>query len=95
MGKILLCDDEVKLTRMLATALASAGRTVLSSGTGFLVHALGWALFFAASAAAALPSLLLLAWLQRSGHFRALAAGAPACTRHKPHPLKAGSPEAP
>jgi MFS transporter, PAT family, beta-lactamase induction signal transducer AmpG len=65
----------------LLTALASAGRTVLSSGTGFLANALGWAQFFAATAAAAVPSLVLLAWLQRSGHFRALAAGAPAPTQ--------------
>jgi MFS transporter, PAT family, beta-lactamase induction signal transducer AmpG len=62
----------------LLTAVASAGRTLFSSGTGFIVNALGWAQFFAATAAAALPSLVLLACLQRAGHFRALAAGAQA-----------------
>jgi len=61
----------------LLTAVASGGRTLLSSGTGFIVNALGWPQFFAATAAAALPSLVLLACLQRSGHFRALAASAP------------------
>ena len=60
----------------LLTAVASAGRTLFSSGTGFIVNALGWAQFFAATAAAALPSLVLLACLQRAGHFRALAASA-------------------
>jgi PAT family beta-lactamase induction signal transducer AmpG len=56
----------------LLTALASAGRTVLASGTGFVVDAIGWPAFFIATAAAALPSLALLAWLQRRGHFGAL-----------------------
>lgn len=58
----------------LLTALASTGRTLLSSGTGFAVEAIGWPAFFAATAAAALPALALLAWLQRRGHFGALEA---------------------
>lgn len=58
----------------LLTALASTGRTLLSSGTGFLVDAVGWPAFFLLTAAAALPSLALLAWLQRRGHFARLAA---------------------
>jgi PAT family beta-lactamase induction signal transducer AmpG len=53
----------------LLTALASTGRTFLSSGSGFLVNAIGWPLFFIATAAAALPALALLAWLHRRGHF--------------------------
>lgn len=53
----------------LLTALASTGRTFLSSGSGFLVNAIGWPLFFIATAIIALPSLALLAWLQRRGHF--------------------------
>jgi len=53
----------------LLTALASTGRTFLSSGSGFLVNAIGWPLFFVATAVVALPSLALLAWLQRRGHF--------------------------
>ena len=53
----------------LLTALASTGRTFLSSGSGFLVNAIGWPLFFVATTLVALPALALLAWLQRRGHF--------------------------
>ena len=56
----------------LLTALASTGRTLFSSGTGFAAQALGWPLFFVATSLTALPALLLLVWLQRRGHFRAL-----------------------
>jgi PAT family beta-lactamase induction signal transducer AmpG len=56
----------------LLTALAAVGRTYLSAGAGFLADAVGWAWFFALCAIAAMPSLLLLAWLQRSGHFAEL-----------------------
>jgi PAT family beta-lactamase induction signal transducer AmpG len=56
----------------LLSALASTGRTFLSSGSGFLVNAVGWPLFFILTAVAALPALALLAWLQRRGHFAAL-----------------------
>lgn len=56
----------------LLTALASTGRTMLSSGSGFAVEALGWPMFFIGTGLAALPSLALLLWLQRRQHFRAL-----------------------
>ena len=56
----------------LLTALASTGRTLLSSGTGFLVDAIGWPAFFTVSALAAIPALALLALLQRFGHFAPL-----------------------
>jgi PAT family beta-lactamase induction signal transducer AmpG len=56
----------------LLTALASAGRTVFASGTGFVVDAIGWPAFFIATTAAALPSLALLVGLQRRGHFAPL-----------------------
>ena len=56
----------------LLTALAAVGRTYLSSGAGFVAEATGWAWFFAICALAAIPSLLLLAWLQARGHFREL-----------------------
>jgi PAT family beta-lactamase induction signal transducer AmpG len=56
----------------LLTALASFGRTVLASGTGHVVNAIGWPLFFIATAATALPALALMAWLQRRGHFAPL-----------------------
>jgi PAT family beta-lactamase induction signal transducer AmpG len=57
----------------LLTALAAVGRTYLSSGAGFMASAVGWPLFFALCAVAAIPGLALLAWLQRGGHFAVLA----------------------
>jgi PAT family beta-lactamase induction signal transducer AmpG len=56
----------------LLTALAAVGRTYLSAGGGFLAEATGWAMFFVITALAAIPSLVLLAWLQARGHFAAL-----------------------
>jgi PAT family beta-lactamase induction signal transducer AmpG len=56
----------------LLTALAAVGRTYLSSSAGFIAEATGWAWFFALSAVAAVPSLLLLWWLQVRGHFEKL-----------------------
>ena len=56
----------------LLTALAAVGRTYLSSGAGFVAKAAGWPLFFAICVVVAVPSLILLAWLQRRGHFAAL-----------------------
>jgi PAT family beta-lactamase induction signal transducer AmpG len=53
----------------LLTAFAAIGRTYLSSGSGYAAQSLGWPLFFIATALAALPSLALLAWLQRRRHF--------------------------
>jgi PAT family beta-lactamase induction signal transducer AmpG len=53
----------------LLTALAAVGRTYLSSGAGFIAAATGWVWFFAICAAAGIPGLILLAWLQRRGHF--------------------------
>jgi PAT family beta-lactamase induction signal transducer AmpG len=58
----------------LLTALASTGRTFFSSGTGFAAAVLGWPLYFVATTLIALPSLALLMWLQKRGHFRALEA---------------------
>lgn len=58
----------------LLTALAAVGRTYLSSGAGFVAAETGWSLFFVLSTIAAIPSLILLAWLQARGHFRELAA---------------------
>jgi len=56
----------------LLTALAAVGRTYLSSGAGFIAEGAGWVWFFVICALAGLPSLLLLAWLQRKGHFKRL-----------------------
>jgi PAT family beta-lactamase induction signal transducer AmpG len=57
----------------LLTALTAAGRTVFSLGTGYLAHATGWVWYFVICATAAIPSFILLANLQRRGHFARLA----------------------
>jgi MFS transporter, PAT family, beta-lactamase induction signal transducer AmpG len=69
-----LCNNPLHTATQYAllTALAAVGRTYLSVGAGYVVDATGWAWFFAICALAAIPSLLLLAWLQQSGHFAAL-----------------------
>jgi PAT family beta-lactamase induction signal transducer AmpG len=56
----------------LLTALAAVGRTYLSASAGYVAEATGWTWFFILSAAVAVPSLVLLAWLQVRGHFAAL-----------------------
>jgi MFS transporter, PAT family, beta-lactamase induction signal transducer AmpG len=56
----------------LLTALAAVGRTYLSAGAGYVAKATGWPLFFVICMLVAVPSLSLLAWLQRRGHFDAL-----------------------
>jgi PAT family beta-lactamase induction signal transducer AmpG len=53
----------------LLTALAAVGRTTLAAGGGFIAEAAGWATFFTITAFSAVPSLILLAWLQARGHF--------------------------
>jgi PAT family beta-lactamase induction signal transducer AmpG len=53
----------------LLTALAAIGRTYLSSGAGYIAAATGWVWFFVICALAAVPGLLVLAWLQQRGHF--------------------------
>jgi MFS transporter, PAT family, beta-lactamase induction signal transducer AmpG len=56
----------------LLTALAAVGRTYLSSGAGFIAESTGWVWFFVICALAGIPSLVLLAFLQRRGHFERL-----------------------
>ena len=56
----------------LLTALAAVGRTYLSSGAGYVAEATGWPTFFVICMLVAIPSLILLAWLQRRGHFESL-----------------------
>jgi PAT family beta-lactamase induction signal transducer AmpG len=56
----------------LLTALAAVGRTYLSAGAGYVAEASGWPMFFVISALTAIPSLLLLVWLQQRGHFESL-----------------------
>ena len=70
----------------LLTAIASAGRTLLSSGSGFAVDAFGWPAFFIATALAALPALAVLTWLQRRAHFTPLDA-----ERSEAYPPNGGS----
>ncbi|HLH98465.1 MAG TPA: MFS transporter [Xanthobacteraceae bacterium] len=57
----------------LLTALTAAGRTLFSLGNGYLAHATGWVWYFLICALAATPSFILLAYLQRRGHFATLA----------------------
>jgi PAT family beta-lactamase induction signal transducer AmpG len=56
----------------LLTALAALGRNVISAGAGHLEHATGWPWFFIICALTGLPGLVMLAFLQRRGHFEGL-----------------------
>jgi PAT family beta-lactamase induction signal transducer AmpG len=69
-----LCSNPLHTATQYAllTALAAVGRTYLSVSAGFIADKTGWPWFFAICALAAIPSLLLLAWLQQRGHFAAL-----------------------
>src|SRR6201991_1770385 len=69
-----LCQNPLHTATQYAllTALAAVGRTYLSSGAGYVAKATGWPLFFAICVLVAIPSLILLAWLQRRGHFEGL-----------------------
>ena len=69
-----LCQNPLHTATQYAllTALAAVGRTYLSSGAGYVAKATGWSLFFAICVVVAVPSLVLLTWLQRRGHFAAL-----------------------
>jgi PAT family beta-lactamase induction signal transducer AmpG len=69
-----LCQNPLHTATQYAllTALAAVGRTYLSAGAGYVAKATGWPLFFAICVLVAVPSLILLAWLQRRGHFEGL-----------------------
>lgn len=58
----------------LLTAIAAVGRTVLAASGGYVAEATGWFWFFFVTALSAIPSILLLWWLQQRGHFAALEA---------------------
>ena len=66
-----LCQNPLHTATQYAllTALAAVGRTYLSAGAGFVAQRTGWPLFFIISALTALPSLVLLVWLQQRKHF--------------------------
>ena len=69
-----LCQSPLHTATQFAllTALSAVGRTYLSAGSGYLAKETGWMMFFVISALAAVPSLVLLWWLQVRGHFRSL-----------------------
>src|SRR4030081_838723 len=69
-----LCQNPLHTATQYAllTALAAVGRTYLSAGAGYVAKASGWPLFFVICMLVAIPSLILLAWLQRRGHFEEL-----------------------
>ena len=56
----------------LLTALMALGRTVFAAGSGYMADATGWFGYFLLCAASAIPSFILLAYLQRRGHFETL-----------------------
>ncbi len=72
-----LCQNPLHTATQYAllTALSAVGRTYLSSGAGYVARAVGWPPFFVICVFVAVPSLILLAWLQRRGHFDALETG--------------------
>jgi len=69
-----LCQNPLHTATQYAllTALAAVGRTYLSSGAGFVAKATGWPAFFVICVLVAIPSLVLLAWLQKRKHFETL-----------------------
>jgi PAT family beta-lactamase induction signal transducer AmpG len=64
----------------LLAALSAVGRTYLSAGAGYVAQATGWPTFFVLSVLVAVPSLILLAWLQQRGHFETLGRREPAAS---------------
>jgi PAT family beta-lactamase induction signal transducer AmpG len=69
----------------LLTALAAVGRTLIASLSGYAASSLGWALFFLATTAAAVPSLVLLGRLQLRGHFDGLGRASTTSPRAMPN----------
>ncbi|MFK8253804.1 AmpG family muropeptide MFS transporter [Ancylobacter terrae] len=69
-----LCQNPLHTATQYAllTALAAVGRTYLSASAGYVAAETGWMWFFVGSLATAVPSLILLAYLQARGHFREL-----------------------
>lgn len=59
----------------LLSAIAAVGRTVLAASGGYVAEATGWFWFFIVTSLSAIPSLILLWWLQYRGHFETLAGG--------------------
>jgi PAT family beta-lactamase induction signal transducer AmpG len=89
-----LCGDRAHTATQYAllTAIAAVGRTVLASGGGYIAVSTGWVWFFAITALSAIPSLLLLAWLQASGHFKTLTSAHAPRVRPATAPVQNGRP---
>jgi PAT family beta-lactamase induction signal transducer AmpG len=70
-----LCRNPLHTAMQYAilTACSAVGRTYLPAVGGAIAEATGWVWFFAICALAALPSFMLLAFLQWRGHFDGLA----------------------
>ncbi|RMD61549.1 MAG: MFS transporter, partial [Alphaproteobacteria bacterium] len=62
-----LCNTAFTGTQYaLLTSLMAAGRTVLSSGGGWLADQVDWITFFVMTTGLAAPGLILLLWLMRA-----------------------------
>lgn len=62
----LLCTTAYSATQYaLLSSLMAVGRTVLSSGAGWVAEQVDWSVFFLLSTVAALPGLALLLWRRR------------------------------
>lgn len=63
----ILCNKEFTAAQYAVfSSLAAFGRTTLSGTSGFLVQSLGWPLFFAFTAIASMPALLLISKIKVS-----------------------------
>jgi len=63
-----LCNVAYTATQYaLLTSFMAASRTVMSAGSGWLADQMDWVSFFLLTTAAAIPGLVLLAWMMR--HF--------------------------
>jgi PAT family beta-lactamase induction signal transducer AmpG len=66
-----LCNSPLHTATQYAllSALSAVGRTYISAPAGFVAAQTGWFWFFVLSCLTAIPSLVLLWWLQARGHF--------------------------
>ena len=69
-----LCNSPLHTATQYAllSALAAVGRTYLSAPAGWVAGQTGWFWFFVLSCLTAIPSIVLLLWLQARGHFATL-----------------------
>ncbi len=66
-----LCQNPLHTATQYAllTALSAVGRTFLPTPSGYIAEWVGWPMFFVIACLIAIPSFILLAFLQRNGHF--------------------------